>query len=137
MKYLTFILLTSFIALNHPKALSQTTNMLIPDSLHKVWKFKTAELVKDPSGALRTVNIENYDIWDLTKKDVLTYSIKDSVGVTHSIAYKMSNNAMVLQFPNNENNAVVQFKISELTSNRLKVILHVTYTIKDVTYTPS
>ena len=111
------------------------TNKSTLDSLHKIWKFKTVELIEDPSGAMRTVNIENYELWDLTKKDTLTYSLKDSIGVSHSVRYKIVDNAMVLQFPNNENNMVVQFKIADLTSDRLKVILHVTYTIKDPTYT--
>lgn len=70
---------------------------------------------------------------DLTKKDTLSYTIKDSAGVTHSIKYKMINNAIVLQFPNNENNIAFQFKISELATDKLKLILHVIYTKKEVT----
>ena len=87
--------------------------------------------MKDPNGTLRTVAIDNYDLWDLTKKDTLSYSIKDSIGVIHSIGYKMINNALVLQFPDKKNNVAVQFKIAELTADKLKVILHVTYTMKE------
>jgi len=106
---------------------SDTTNKFKQYSLHKIWKFKNVELIKDPTGALSSVAIDNYDLWDLTKKDTLIYSIKDSVGITHSIAYKIVNNAIVLQFPNNGNNILVKFKISELTADKLKLTFHVTY----------
>jgi len=95
------------------------------DSLHKIWKFRKLEPVHGSNGGMGS--IENYDLWDLTKKAILSYTTKDPAGVTHSVRYKIVNSAIVLQFPNNENNVDVQFKISELTSNRLKVILHVTY----------
>lgn len=113
-----------------PKKTPQVKTISI-DSIHKIWKLRKVELMKDPNGTLRTVAIDNYDLWDLTKKDTLSYSIKDSIGVIHSIGYKMINNALVLQFPDKKNNVAVQFKIAELTADKLKVILHVTYTMKE------
>ena len=106
---------------------SDSTKKSAQGSLYKIWKFKKIELIKDPTGRLSSVATENYDLWDLTKKDTLIYSIKDSAGVTHSASYKIVDNAIVLQFPNNENNTLVKFKISELTANKLKLTLHVTY----------
>ncbi len=73
-------------------------------------------------------SLENYDLWDLTKEDTLSYTIKDSIGVAHSVGYKIVNNATVLQFPDNENNVAVQFKISKLTADELKLILLISYT---------
>lgn len=57
--------------------------------------------------------------------------MKDSLTVVRSIPYKIINKAIVLQFPDNKNNVEVRFKISELTSDMLKLILHETYTIKE------
>lgn len=103
------------------------------DSIYKVWKFKTVKPVKDSSGVLKEGSIKNYDLWDLTKKGTLSYTVTDSPGTIHSVPYQMINNAIVLQLPNNENNLAVRFKITELTSDKLKLIVHVTYTIKGKT----
>jgi hypothetical protein len=52
----------------------------------------------------------------------------NGVGVIHSIKYKMVNNAIVLPLPNHKNNTDVQFKISKLTADELKLFPYITYT---------
>src|SRR5476649_891312 len=133
MKNLTFILLFLLIGsyLKATPKISSSTNLMAVDSFHKIWKFIKVEPIKDIGGDMITV--ENYDLWDLKKKDTLSYTLKDSVGVIHSISYKLINNAIVLQSPNKESNVAVQYKIAELTSDTLKLILHVTYKEKEKT----
>jgi len=132
-----FTVIFSFICFNNVRAMSKNDLHITnanQDSIYKIWKFKNAELVKDTSSVLKTVDIEKYDLWDLTKKGTLSYTVTDSPGVTHSQPYKLLKNAIVFQFPNSENKFVVKFKITKLTSEELILILHVTYTIVDKTY---
>lgn len=81
----------------------------------------------------RSVSIENYDLWDLTKRDTLKYTLKDSLNVTHSIPYRIVDNGILLQLPKNEQNIVLLFKIAELNADELKLVMHVTYTQKGKT----
>jgi hypothetical protein len=104
---------------NHPRL--ETS---LQDSIYRLWKFKKIELPQNFGGAM---GIDKYDLWDLRQKDVLNYSVTDSPGVFHAIPYKMINKAIVLQFPDKQNNVDVQFKIKELTATTLKVIMHVRF----------
>jgi hypothetical protein len=109
------------------------------DSIYRIWKFKKMEMPQDFKGGM---GIDKYDTWDLTKKNVLSYSVADSPTVVHSISYKLINNAIVLQLPDKQNNADeaqsktgyiqfktgdIQYKIKELTSTELKLIMHVKF----------
>lgn len=127
MKYLAVVLLLSLVNLTHANAMSNKPDL---DSLFKVWKFKTLEPASGNKGGMGS--IEDYDLWDLTKKDTLSYSTKDSVGVFHSRKYKIINNAIVPQLSNNEGNNNFRFKISELTANSMRLILNVIYTLNKV-----
>jgi len=110
------------------------------DSIYKVWKFKKIEIPKSYQGGMGI--IDNYDTWDLTKSGILSYNLVESPKVFHAASYKIIDNAIVLQFPDKPDNAddvpsktdYVQFKtgdvlykIKELTSTELKLIMHLTF----------
>jgi len=112
----------------------------LQDSIYKLWKFKKVEPPQNYGGGM--VSIDKYDLWDLTKKGILSYSLVDSPAVFHAIPYKLINNAIVLQIPDKQSKADdvqsktgyvqfktgdVQYKIKELTSTELKLIIHVTF----------
>ena len=105
---------------NHP-----SLETSLQGSIYRLWKFKKFEL--PPGFGAGMGSIENYDLWDLRKKDVLSYSVADSPGVFHPIPYALINNAIVLKFPDKKDNADVQFKIKELTDKTLKVIIHIKF----------
>lgn len=133
MNYLSLILFLFLLNPTHINAMPKNingVNKTAPDSLHKVWKFKTLEPVPGSKGGMGS--IEDYDLWDLTKMDTLSYTTKDSVGIFHSKRYKIINNAIVPQLPNNEGNNNFQFRISKLTGNLLKLILNITYNVNGV-----
>lgn len=100
------------------------------DSIYRMWKFKKIEI--PPNYNIGMASIENYDTFDLRKKGVLSYSLADSPTVFHEVAYKLINNAIVLQFPdkkagvNVEYKIDVQYRIKEQTSTTLKLIMHIT-----------
>jgi hypothetical protein len=111
----------------------------VQDSIYRIWKFKKIEIPKSYGSGMGT--IDKYDTWDLTKPGILSYTLADS-GVFHTMPYKIINNAIVLQFPDKPNNTEdvhsktsfvqlktgnVQYKIEELTTTELKLIMHLTF----------
>jgi len=127
---LCLIILAS-LTVNLSKA-TQNTHTHPQDSIYKVWRFTGVDFVKSSGTAEFScpidIDMNNYDIWDLTKKGELRYSITDTPGVFHSAPYKLINNAITLQFPDKRNN-ITSFKIKQLTATTLKLIIHVTCTL--------
>ncbi|HEY4324460.1 MAG TPA: hypothetical protein VGN20_10755 [Mucilaginibacter sp.] len=75
------------------------------------------------------VSIEIFDVLDLTNKDTLTYSIVGSSEKKQSLPYKIIDNAIIIQ--NQSTNTHVEYRISELTTNELKLVIHATFQDKD------
>lgn len=130
--WIIFILLLPFITFSSIKAVQKSNSgmqSIKQDSIYKIWKLKTLEPAPNFKGG-NMVAVEKYDLYDLTKKGTLRYTVADPAGVFHSQQYKLIDNAIVFQFPNSVNNFVIQFKIAELSSDELKLIMHMTYNDK-------
>jgi len=97
----------------------------VQDSIYKIWKFKKVEILQNFGGGMFA--IDKYNTWDLTKGGVLRYDVADSIGAFHEIPYKLIDNAIVLQLPDKTGYVDFRYKIKELTSTKLKVIMHIKF----------
>jgi len=95
------------------------------DSIYRIWKFNKVEILQNFDSGMFA--IDKYNTWDLTKGGVLRYDVADSLRAFHEVPYKLIDNAIVLQFPDKKADYDVRYKIKELTSTTLKVIMHITF----------
>ena len=76
-------------------------NETAPDSLHRVWKFKSIKLLVDGMFSLPEIYL-----MDLRRKNSVSYIDKDGKQKDHPLEYKIIDNAIVIQSedPNDLNN---------------------------------
>jgi len=127
MKHLTFILLLSLLSLIHVKAMPKNVpgfNEVAPDSLHKIWRFKSLKTLVNGMFSLPDIYL-----LDLRRKDSIFYIDKNGKQKYPTVAYKIIDNAIVIQtdykdsLQDKDNLVKVKFKISELTDTKLKLIV--------------
>jgi len=127
MKHLTFILLLSLLSLIHVKAMPKNVhdfNEVAPDSLHKIWRFKSVKILVSGMFSLPEIYL-----LDLRRKDSIFYIDKNGKQKDPPVAYKIIDNAIVIQtndkdsLQDKDNVVKVKFIISELTDTKLKLIV--------------
>jgi hypothetical protein len=102
---------------------NDTAHLSPKDSIHKIWKFKSI------TPLVSALGMQKVNLLDLTNKDSLTFLTDEKEKLTHQ-PYKIIGNAIILENQNKDH--FIEYIITGLTVNELRLIVHATFVSKSV-----